>query len=55
MFRNGVRMDLARIHGVPDHEIGLLRVLGNQGEFLGVARASYETSELITVRNFCGG
>lgn len=55
MFRNGVRMDLARIHGVPDRESGLLRVLGNQGEFLGVARASYETSELITVRNFCGG
>lgn len=55
MFRNGVRMDLARIHGVPEQESGLLRVLGIGEEFLGVARASYETSELITVRNFCGG
>ena len=55
MFRNGVRMDLARIKGVPGQEAGLLRVLGAEGEFLGVARAQYETSELITVRNFCGG
>jgi len=55
MFRNGVRMDLARINGVPENHDGLLRVLGNDREFLGVARAAYETSELIAVRNFCGG
>lgn len=55
MFRNGVRMDLARIRGVPAAESGPLRVLGCGGEFLGVARASYETCELITLRNFCGG
>jgi tRNA pseudouridine55 synthase len=55
MFRNGVRMDLARINGVPENHDGLLRVLGNNREFLGVARASYETSELIAVRNFCAG
>ena len=54
MFRNGVRMDLARIHGVPQGQDGLLRVLGGGGEFLGVARADFETCELVIVRNFCG-
>lgn len=55
LFRNGVRMDLARLADLPADHGGLLRVLGPEDSFLGVARASDETSELITVRNFCGG
>ncbi len=55
MFRNGVKMDLARIGGLPQNHTGLLRVLGAEKAFLGVARAGYETSELLIVRNFCGG
>lgn len=54
MFCSGVKLDLARVDGLPEGDSGLLRVLGAQGGFLGVARADRDAGELVVVRNFCG-
>lgn len=51
MYRNGVKLDLNRVNNIRQ-EVPEYSVYGYNGEFIGVARADFEKSELRVVKNF---
>lgn len=51
MYRNGVKLDLNRINNIK-HGAERYAVYGFDGEFIGIAGADYENSELRAVKNF---
>ena len=51
MYRNGVKLDLARIHGIAQ-ESADYTVYGSDGVFIGTAKADFEKSELSIGKNF---
>lgn len=51
MYRNGVKLDLMRIHNII-HDKSDYTVYGSDGIFIGTARADFENSELRCGKNF---
>ena len=51
MYRNGVKLDLMRIHNIKDGTEDY-RVYGSDGVFIGTAKADFEKSELCIGKNF---
>lgn len=51
MYRNGVKLDLMRIHNIKDGTEDY-RVYGSDGVFIGTAKADFEKSELSIGKNF---
>lgn len=51
MYRNGVKLDLNRVNNIRQ-EVPEYSVYGYDGEFIGIACADFEKSELRVVKNF---
>lgn len=51
MYRNGVKLDLKRIHNIKSGQ-ELYTVYSNEGVFIGTARADFENQELRCHKNF---
>ena len=51
MYRNGVKLDLKRIHNIKDGQ-ELYTVYSNEGAFIGTARADFNACELRCHKNF---
>lgn len=51
MYKNGVKLDLDRLNNIKA-DISEYSVYGNDGKFIGIARADHEKAELRVVKNF---
>lgn len=51
MYRNGVKLDLARVHNITE-KFADYTVYGSDGVFIGTAKADFEKSELCIGKNF---